>query len=357
MASGSDKSAAKQKLDFVGLETTDIQRMISYLNDHTEYRVVTEAEYDRFQFSTPKPSVKSEHVPPRPPPPTPIRKYSLIPTDQNGNNSSGNWQRPRIPTFSGDQKGEATFEVWKYEVRCILREGNFDETIIVQSLRSSLKGQARNLLLTLSEDVTPEQILDKLEGVYGNVYSSEALLQKFYTEKQQPNQTVADYGMKLESLLQSAIERGHVNPESKDDMLRSKFWSGLRDPLLRNATRHKYDCISSFDTLMREVRAIELELTNSSPNDTVTVSNSVQQSSVSVELQKITEVLKKLDTFGKRMDSMESELKGLKSEKTSNQSNRGYYRGNGKGRGWNRNRGRGDSRGRGGDSHDKDLNG
>ena len=111
-------------------------------------------------------------------------------------------------------------------------------------------------------------------------------------------------------------------------MIRPKFWSGLPEPLLRNVTRQKYDSVSSFDMLRREVRAIELELTNWRPNDTAATCNSVQQSSVSVELQKITEVLKKLDTFDKRMDSMESELKSLKTDKSSNQSNRGYYRGN-----------------------------
>ena len=58
------------------------------------------------------------------------------------------------------------------------------------------------------------QILEKLELVFGNVYSSEALLQKFYMENQEPNQTVAEDGMKLESILQSAIEKGHISPDS-----------------------------------------------------------------------------------------------------------------------------------------------
>jgi hypothetical protein len=43
-------------------------------------------------------------------------------------------------------------------------------------------------------------------------------------------------------------------------MLRAKFWSGLRDPALKNATRYTYDIIQTFDELRKEVRAVELEL-------------------------------------------------------------------------------------------------
>jgi hypothetical protein len=43
-------------------------------------------------------------------------------------------------------------------------------------------------------------------------------------------------------------------------MLRVKFWSDLKDPELRNATRYAYDIIKNFDELRKEVRAVELEL-------------------------------------------------------------------------------------------------
>jgi hypothetical protein len=43
-------------------------------------------------------------------------------------------------------------------------------------------------------------------------------------------------------------------------MLRVKFWSYLKDPELKNATRYTYDIIKNFDELRKEVRAVELEL-------------------------------------------------------------------------------------------------
>ena len=121
------------------------------------------------------------------PPPTPSRRSSLATAKtllgalNTSNIQSSTVQKPRIPTFSGDQKGETTFKVWKFEVKCIIREGDYSDVVILQSIRSSLKGPARNLLLTLSENATSWQILDKLEGVY----SSEALLQIYFFSSSQ----------------------------------------------------------------------------------------------------------------------------------------------------------------------------
>jgi hypothetical protein len=41
--------------------------------------------------------------------------------------------------------------------------------MILQAIRSTLKGKARSLLLTLPMDATPDQILQKLDGIYGNM--------------------------------------------------------------------------------------------------------------------------------------------------------------------------------------------
>jgi hypothetical protein len=54
----------------------------------------------------------------------------------------------------------------------------------------------------LPESVSPIHSIDKLEGIYGNVYSNDTLLLSFYAEKPMNDQSVADYGMQLESKLQ-----------------------------------------------------------------------------------------------------------------------------------------------------------
>ena len=244
------------------------------------------------------------------------------------------YQRPRLPNFSGEPKSETSFDVWKFEAKCLLREHLYPDLIIVQCMRNSLKGQARNTLLTLPESATPLHIIDKLEGIYGNVYSSDTLLLSFYAEKQMIGQSVADYGMKLESILQKVYDTGILNPKVKNDMLRAKFWSGLRDPALKNATRYKYD-IKNFDELRKEVRAVELELEISGASKPENTATHQPVSAVS----DMSELFKTLELLNKRLDNFEGELKKVKESKqpddqSKQQSsgnygnyNRGSYRG------------------------------
>ncbi|CAG2226844.1 unnamed protein product [Mytilus edulis] len=165
----------------------------------------------------------------------------------------------------------------------LTRENLYPELIIVQCMRNSLKNQARNTLLTLPESATPHNILEKLEGIYGNVYSNETLLQSFYTEKQDEGQSVADYGMKLEGILQKAYDKG------------------IRDSALKNATRYKYDTIKNFDEERKEVRAVELELQISSASKpTATV---IHQPVTAVSDMNV--LIQKLDAFNKRLDNFE----------------------------------------------------
>ena len=75
--------------------------------------------------------------------------------------------------------------------------------------------------------------------------------------------------MKLESIIQSAVEKGDISIATKNQMLKSKFWSGLRDPLLKNSSRYKFHTIKDFNQFRKEIRAVELELANSDRGITI----------------------------------------------------------------------------------------
>ncbi len=134
------------------------------------------------------------------------------------------------------------------------------EQVLLQAMRKSLRGTARRMLIPLGETATCRQIVDKLNGLFGNVSSNESVMQQFYTVTQAENESVTAFGCRLESLLQVAIDKGHVSLHAKNDMLRSKFWTSLRNERLKNQTRHKYDTVKNFDHLLREIRAVDLEL-------------------------------------------------------------------------------------------------
>ena len=94
-------------------------------------------------------------------------------------------------------------------------------------------------------------------------------------------------------------------------MLKSKLWSGLRDPLLKNACRYKYDTIKNFDV-------IELEFANASHTNT----DKIQHQSVMADSdsRKLDELMKSLESLHKRMSGYEQNIgraSGSKTDKTS----------------------------------------
>ena len=102
--------------------------------------------------------------------------------------------------------------------------------VTLHAIRNSLKGKkARGLLLSMSEGASPDNIIVNSECVFGNVYSCETIMKNFFMQRQEPHQTVADNGFKLETILQSAVEKGHISPDARKEMLRTNFWSGFRE--------------------------------------------------------------------------------------------------------------------------------
>jgi hypothetical protein len=164
----------------------------------------------------------------------------------------------------------------------------------------------------LGEKATLSDILNKLDTLFGNVSTNESVMQSFYSESQKPSENVTSYGCRLETLLQVAVERGHVSHSSRNDMLRSKFWTGLHDEKLKLLTSHKFDAISNYNRLLREVRAAEQELSTS---DKLT---KVQCQPISDSRDKMVEDLsKKMDTLMTKMQSLEKDIKDGKKQDSS----------------------------------------
>lgn len=99
----------------------------------------------------------------------------------------------------------------------------------MQAIRSSFKGKATSLVLTLPTDAASGQIVTKLDDVYGNIYPTENLTQQFYASKPENGESLVDYGMRLGSILERCIERKAIRNDAKNEMLKTKLWSGLRD--------------------------------------------------------------------------------------------------------------------------------
>ena len=181
---------------------------------------------------------------------------------------------PKLPFFSGSeepQKGETTYEVWSFEVKCLQQNPLLPEHVVLQSIRTSLKGSARAMLVPLGENATVADILNKLDGFYGNVSSSETHIQTFYSDYQKDSESIVEYGSRLEQTLSRAVRYGHIDFVAKDAMLRSKFWTGLKSQQLKHSTRHLYDSVKDFQLLLKEIRKVEQDLIVLGFNDTSTL--------------------------------------------------------------------------------------
>ena len=55
-------------------------------------------------------------------------------------------QPPRLSIFSGEKK-DADYDVWKYEVLCLQKEGTYSADAILHAVRRSMKGEAVRVLM------------------------------------------------------------------------------------------------------------------------------------------------------------------------------------------------------------------
>lgn len=165
---------------------------------------------------------------------------------------TGYQQTPRLATFSGDgDKSDASFDLWKFEVDCLIKAGVLSEAVICQ---------AAHIVKRLGAEASIQRIMRKLEDVYGVVDAGETLLAEFYGAKQGKEEDVTSCGCRLEDLLDRATEQSQVKEKDTNEMLRSRFWGGLHQRL-KDASRHKFDIIKDFDQLRKEIRSIEREYT------------------------------------------------------------------------------------------------
>ncbi|XP_071142173.1 uncharacterized protein [Mytilus edulis] len=162
---------------------------------------------------------------------------------------------PKIPTFSGDNKGDNTYEVWRYQVLCLIIE-NYAHEVIAQAIRRSLRGEPSKIVMRLGPKATVDDIIDKMDSIYGIVDQKEAFLAQFYTARQEQDEDVSTWGCRLEEIYNKARRQGKIYEEDAEDMLRSMFWKGLK-PELKRISGYKFDTIKDFNHLLLAMRELE----------------------------------------------------------------------------------------------------
>lgn len=163
----------------------------------------------------------------------------------------------RIVNFSGDAKSDSTYDLWRYEVSCLLMSDQPKDQIM-NAIRRSLRGEAARVMMRLGPEVTVDSFLHKMDSVFGTVEEKEALLAEFYSAQQKDSESTAIWGCRLEDLLSKAAQYTTLSAEDSDHMLREMFWKGLR-PELKDISGHRFDSTKTFDELRVALRKIEKE--------------------------------------------------------------------------------------------------
>ncbi|KAH3779988.1 hypothetical protein DPMN_157797 [Dreissena polymorpha] len=82
----------------------------------------------------------------------------------------GSFQYPRISTFYGEdiKNGEVNYHTFKYEIEALRKSKVFTDDQILLGIRRALKGSAADFLRRLGPDVALDEILFKLENIFGS---------------------------------------------------------------------------------------------------------------------------------------------------------------------------------------------
>ena len=72
-------------------------------------------------------------------------------------------------TGTPGRKEEATYDLWKYEVNCLLAEGSHGDDAIMEAIRWSLKGEPARVTMRLGPKTTISSLFQKLDSLYGAV--------------------------------------------------------------------------------------------------------------------------------------------------------------------------------------------
>lgn len=221
---------------------------------------------------------------------------------------------PKISLFSGgSHKSDCSFAQWKFEVQSLKSEHACTDSQLFQAIRKSLRGTASEVLMNMGHTVSVDQLVDKFERIFGNILPVESLLEQFYVARQREDEMVAAWSCRLEDLVKQIKDRdASISLEVGQNMLRTKFWSGLKTSSLKNAIRHKFDGGSTYEQLLVAARVAELE----------TSSQAVKPSKVQqVTPDKSADIIKMLENLQLELNS---EMKGIKQRLTQIESARAH---------------------------------
>ena len=154
---------------------------------------------------------------------------------------------------------ELTFEQWLSDTRAYQRQ--FPEFVLLPAVRKSIQGRAKSVLRNLGPEYTIDQAIEVLTREYEGVANSDVVFKEFYQLKQEKNEKVQVFLVRLREALNKLTLRfpDRVPAGDEDRILCDHFFYGMKAEL-KGSVRHLFDSPDvSFSMLLTAARRNELE--------------------------------------------------------------------------------------------------
>ena len=188
----------------------------------------------------------------------------------------------------------------------MIDSGVYPDMSLLMAFRKSLKGSAADVLLHLGTGITPASCVQKLDTIFGNVLPIGTLLERFWSARQNQGESVRTWACRLQGLVSQVSDVDpSIFPPGNQSMLRTKFWSGLRDDKMRIELRHLIDSNVSFDQILRSARVIENEATKDATSHQAEITPQCGSALGAAEKKKLDDVLSLLQKMDARLTAVE----------------------------------------------------
>ena len=116
------------------------------------------------------------------------------------------YSHPKFPSFGGKSgKGEVTWDCFKFEIELLITDRVFSQEHVLHGIRRAAKGEVADIIRRLGTLVTVDQVLNKLESVYGNIETRETIMKKMYNCTQKPNKSDTSFASRSEEYFDKAV--------------------------------------------------------------------------------------------------------------------------------------------------------
>ena len=171
-----------------------------------------------------------------------------------------------IRKFNGTEPtptDELNFDQWCIDVRSY--QVSYPDNILLPAIQKSIVGRAKSVIRHLGPSYTMEEVIMVLTQEYEGVASSNVIFKDFYQLRQERNEKVQIFSIRLRDMLTKLSIRfpDRVPKEDHDKILKDRFFSGIKSEL-QNSIRHLYDNESvTFSQLLVKAHRNEEEETTS----------------------------------------------------------------------------------------------